>query len=476
MHLSAKSSFKLHRLEIHTNKAFNLSGRKVQHFRSQSRIHPNPERVVHDCISIGQRAADAEVAPDHVGLARQIPGEEQACADLVLVQVIEQIHTADWCLVAQGDGKTEPGRNRIFRGFGQDQEFLAGGEAVFEPCKVGFARLNELVKPIHLRQGAGGLHVADLEVVAEMAIGVFVVVALRQIAQLPAKTLAAGIVLAGRAVTVAAPVAERFGDTLEFVVAGEYGTALAHGDVVGRVKAQGADVAKGADQLAIVGGAQRVAAVFDQPEIVFLCDTGHFGEVVRVAQGVGQHDGLGLWADGGFELGNVDVVGGDVDIDKHRNGTELQDGVNRGGEAGGDADDFVPRFDCAVAKIVAGKCGESNQVGRGTGVDGDQMLDAKIVGESLFEFVVEAAGGQPAVKRGFDHVLEFRRADDFAGGGDDTLTGNEGLGCQGDSCVFIDEGGNLFAKLFCLFHSRSDSSVFVMCDLAARECLHVGAV
>ena len=73
---------------------------------------------------------------------------------------------------------------------------------------MALARRDETVEPVQLRQRAGGLHVGDLEVVAEVGVGVLVVVAVGQVAQLPAEALAAGVVLAGRAVAVAAPVAE----------------------------------------------------------------------------------------------------------------------------------------------------------------------------------------------------------------------------------------------------------------------------
>ena len=46
---------------------------------------------------------------------------------------------------------------------------------------------------------------------------------------------------------------------------GEEGAAFAHGDVVGRIEAERAEVAEGADVAAAPGGAQRVAAVLDQP-------------------------------------------------------------------------------------------------------------------------------------------------------------------------------------------------------------------
>ena len=83
------------------------------------------------------------------------------------------------------------------------------------------------------RQAAGGLHVGDLEVAAQVAVGVLVVVAMGQVPSCWSKAFATGVVLAGCAVAVTAPVAEALGDGLQFVVVGEHRAAFAHGDVVG---------------------------------------------------------------------------------------------------------------------------------------------------------------------------------------------------------------------------------------------------
>ena len=61
-----------------------------------------------------------------------------------------------------------------------------------------------------LRHADGRLHVGELQVVADVRVGVLVVVAVGQVAELPVEALAAGVVLARLAPAVAAPVAERF--------------------------------------------------------------------------------------------------------------------------------------------------------------------------------------------------------------------------------------------------------------------------
>ncbi|MOA38863.1 hypothetical protein D3C78_1605920 [compost metagenome] len=89
------------------------------------------------------------------------------------------------------------------------------GQALAEPAEVAFTRSDEIIDPVHLRQGAGGLHVGDLQVVAKVRVGVLVIVALRQFTQLPAEAFAAGVVLARAAIAVSPPVTERFDNALE---------------------------------------------------------------------------------------------------------------------------------------------------------------------------------------------------------------------------------------------------------------------
>lgn len=297
-------------------------------------------------------------------------------------------------------------------------------------------------------QAAGGLHVGDLEVVAEVGVDVFVVVAVGQAAELLAEALATGVVAAGGAVAVAAPVAEGFGDGLELAVVGEHRPAFAHGDVVGGVEAEGGDVAPGADHLAVVGGAERVAAVFDQPQAMLVAQRLDLRQVERVAQGVGQHDGFGLGGDGGFDEVGVDVVCLHVDVDEDRDGAELHDGVDRGREACSYADDFVTLLDGPLAELGRGERAESDEVGRRAGVDGDEVLDADELGQLALELCIEAACGEPAVERGFDHELEFARADDLAGRRDDRFAWGEGLGGEGDVGELLDEFADVLTEGF----------------------------
>jgi hypothetical protein len=60
---------------------------------------------------------------------------------------------------------------------------------------------------------------------------------------------------------------------------------------------------------------------------------------------VGHHHRLGFWADGGFERGDVNVVGGNGAIDENRNGAPKDRGIDGGRKAGDAGDDLVARLD-----------------------------------------------------------------------------------------------------------------------------------
>src|SRR5207302_4286729 len=98
-----------------------------------------------------------------------------------------------------------------------------------------------------------------LQVVAEMAVRVLVIVPAGQIAELPLESLAAGVVRAGNAPAIAAPVAQALQGTVEVILLGEHRAALPHRHVVRRIEAEGGDVSKGSRLAAPVERAGGVA-------------------------------------------------------------------------------------------------------------------------------------------------------------------------------------------------------------------------
>ncbi len=130
-----------------------------------------------------------------------------------------------------------------------------GGQAefedIFQVCKacaedfpVALAGFDEGGQFFELLSAYGGLGVERLEVVAEVAVDVFVIVALGQLAELPTEAFAAGVVFAGGAPAVATPVAEALGVGFERRVLDDiYRATLAHREMVRRVEGLGGDVA-----------------------------------------------------------------------------------------------------------------------------------------------------------------------------------------------------------------------------------------
>src|SRR5258708_16178223 len=101
---------------------------------------------------------------------------------------------------------------------------------------IGSPRSDEAVEFLQLLAADGGLHLEWFEVVTQVAVGVLVVVAMRQPAELPTESFAAGVVLTGGAPAVATPVAERLGDPPQAALVGEHRAPLAHRKMVWRGK------------------------------------------------------------------------------------------------------------------------------------------------------------------------------------------------------------------------------------------------
>ena len=264
---------------------------------------------------------------------------------------------------------------------GKLQHLLQWSKPLAKDIPVVFAGVDELRQSLELHPPDGGLGIERLEVEAQVAVSVLVVVALRQLSELPFEALVAGVVDAARTPTVAAPVAEAFGDHLELLSAHDvHRAALAHGEVMGRVEALGADVAPGAspadhpirpfvEARAVLAKAQAlgqlprhritategVAVVFHQPEVVFLAEGQGGSQIEGVAQGVGHHHGLGFaGAIGRLQLIAAGIAGDRIGINEHRHRTHLHNRRHGGGEARRHRDHLVARLDSAGLRQLGG--------------------------------------------------------------------------------------------------------------------------
>ena len=194
---------------------------------------------------------------------------------------------------------------------------------------------------LNLRSSESGLHVGGLQVVADVRIGVLVIVSAWEGAQLPGKSFAAGIVFSRVAPAIASPVTKRFDQHLQIGLVGEHCPALTHRDVVGGIETARGDIAEGAYATPLPGRSKRVATVLNQPQIVF-ADKGHHRiEVEDIPQGMCNHDGPGLIAAGGLELRHIDFVSWEGNIHEDRHQAVLDDWIDGGRKSGGHRDHLV---------------------------------------------------------------------------------------------------------------------------------------
>src|SRR5450631_2013332 len=99
---------------------------------------------------------------------------------------------------------------------------------------------------------------------------------------------------------------------------GEYGTPLAHGDMVRGIEADGGDVSEGADLLAVVCGTKSIAAVFDEPKVVLPGKRRDGIDVENVAECMRDDDGFRFPAVRCFKLCRVNLITGNCDVDEDR--------------------------------------------------------------------------------------------------------------------------------------------------------------
>lgn len=102
----------------------------------------------------------------------------------------------------QPDQESEPGRVRL-RVALEESEFRQLPQAVVQPFEVPFPRRREAVELIELGAADRRLQVGRLQIVAEVAVNVFVIVSGRKRAEPAREPAAAAVVFAGTAGAVA---------------------------------------------------------------------------------------------------------------------------------------------------------------------------------------------------------------------------------------------------------------------------------
>lgn len=215
----------------------------------QARVSSQEKRLVHYFVRPLHFAFD----PKRVGavffelhknrLSQQIPAEKHPVADFIAVEVGRQIRMAKPCPRLDPDHEAKPGSigaaPALVPGESSFEVALATPLVRLEPCgsmgwqgelehfvqirqaraknfPVALPGLDEIRQLFELASSDGSLRIERLQVVAKVAVNIFMVVSFGQFSKLPAKPLPAGVILAGSAPTVPAPIAETFGISLEW--------------------------------------------------------------------------------------------------------------------------------------------------------------------------------------------------------------------------------------------------------------------
>ena len=141
------------------------------------------------------------------------------------------------------------------------------------------------------------------------------------------------------------------------------------------------------------------------------------GDREGITQGVSYHDGLRFARRVcGLQLLCADVSSGRVVIDKHGNGSGLDNRRNGGRKPCGDGDHFVAGLDAFVRRqLVGGERGEGHEIGRGAGIDEQGVADAKKRGEFFLEGLALGAKREPEIQSGRDGSLHFVFVEDATG-------------------------------------------------------------
>lgn len=174
----------------------------------QSRVHSNKECIVHDLVSILQVADNPMAYVLERWMTQQIAAEQIACLNVRFFQKPHQLISFESAVLLHRQDETEPSRIALEGGFRKQQEFGVFPESVTESLKIALSGFDELGELENLRGTDRRLHIRHLQVIANVGIYVFVVIAVWQRAELLSKSLAARVVITAIAVTVSSPISE----------------------------------------------------------------------------------------------------------------------------------------------------------------------------------------------------------------------------------------------------------------------------
>ena len=182
----------------------------IDHFIGHTGVNTHPEGVVHNKVGNLQIADHTVIvcAADLVkaGVFGQIAGEQQTGLHIVFLDIAGYRIAVQTAFGTHGNQETEPGRTAVLGRFRQNYLVCNGFQSLAQAVPVVAAALDEVGELLQLFAADGSLHIGDLQIVAEVAVDILVVIACGQLAVLPVKTVTAEIILTGGADAVTTPV------------------------------------------------------------------------------------------------------------------------------------------------------------------------------------------------------------------------------------------------------------------------------
>ena len=199
-----------------------------------------------------------------------------------------------------------------------------------------------------------------------MRIYIFVIVTYRELTELSVKTVAAEIISSRRTRTFSSPVPERSDDLIKQRIVGVDRAAFAHSHVMRGIERRSSDIAYCTCQILLaiknVFASQCITVIFDKPQIVLVAEFLYRLKIERIAQCVSDHDYLCLVGKRIFQLGNIDVVLRDGNVNKYRDNTILDSRSNCRRETSCNSDHLVTGNHLSVFKQRRSQCHESVEV------------------------------------------------------------------------------------------------------------------
>ena len=165
-----------------------------------------------------------------------------------------------------------------------------------------------------------------------------------------------------------------------------------------RIKAQSGDIAECADVPSLIGRTERIAAVFDQPEIVLLREGTDGIEIEDVSQGMGDEHGPCPVAARRFKFAHINLIPGNSDVHKNWHQTILENRVHRRRKTCGYGNDLIAWPQLSIAEFWRSQGAQGDKIGRRARVDQRRGTDADKPRQISFEGFCESACRKPAVE------------------------------------------------------------------------------